>query len=164
MALLDFMNTNHYKSEAERLSSELEQLKSTFTPEMRNATTLQSLTLSLQREKQQLEAMIQRLNSEIVSKKRIVIELDEAVLLQEFGLYEPKYEFSNASKYQAELEKIRKSQKDMIKLGRGATGNMGWTVNNDNKKGKKMVTDMQKLLLRAFNSECDELIAKLGTD
>ena len=35
---------------------------------------------------------------------------------------------------------------------------MNWTVNGNASKGKKMVADMQKLLLRAFNSECDDVI------
>ena len=46
----------------------------------------------------------------------------------------------------------------MIKNKTAVTGNSNWTVNNSAAKGKKMVSDMQKLLLRAFNSECDDVI------
>ena len=35
---------------------------------------------------------------------------------------------------------------------------MNWTVNGSASKGKKMVQDMQKLLLRAFNVECDDIV------
>lgn len=49
----------------------------------------------------------------------------------------------------------------MIKNNQAVTGNMKWTVNGNASQGKKMVKDMQKLLLRAFNSECDELIDKV---
>ena len=161
MGLKDFMNTGHYKAEAVRLAAELEQLKLTFTPEMKNVAQLLSLTRSLQQEKELLNSAVDKLNAEIMLKKEKVIQFDESILLQEFGLYEPTFDFQNSAKFLAELEKIRNAQKSMIKLGQATTGNMGWTVNGDNKKGKKMVTDMQKLLLRAFNSECDELISKV---
>ena len=46
----------------------------------------------------------------------------------------------------------------MIKNKTAVSGNMNWTVNGNASKGKKMVSDMQKLLLRAFNSECDDVI------
>lgn len=46
----------------------------------------------------------------------------------------------------------------MIKAKTAVSGNMNWTVNGNASKGKKMVSDMQKLLLRAFNSECDDVI------
>ena len=38
---------------------------------------------------------------------------------------------------------------------------MNWTVNNNRVQGKKLVKDMQKLLLRAFNNECDAAINKV---
>lgn len=49
----------------------------------------------------------------------------------------------------------------MIKQDIAASGNTDWTVNNNKAKGRKMVNDMKKLLLRAFNSECDETIGKV---
>ena len=93
-------------------------------------------------------------------KKELVVT-DEEILLQSYGLYSPKFEFATAEKYRAALEKIRMRQKDLIKRDSAASGNMGWTVNGNAAQGKKMVKDMQKLLLRAFNSECDELVSKI---
>ena len=40
-------------------------------------------------------------------------------------------------------------------------GNTDWQVNGSAAKGRKMVSDTQKLLLRAFNTECDELVSKV---
>ena len=78
--------------------------------------------------------------------------------MQSFGLYTPQYSFMNADEYKAHLLEIRAKQKDMIKNKTAVSGNMNWTVNGNASKGKKMVSDMQKLLLRAFNSECDDVI------
>ncbi len=49
----------------------------------------------------------------------------------------------------------------MIKDDTAVSGNIGWQVNGSEAKGRKLVRDMQKLLLRAFNSECDEIISKV---
>ena len=62
--------------------------------------------------------------------------------------------------YKERLTTIRNQQKQMIKQDIAASGNTDWTVNNNKAKGRKMVNDMKKLLLRAFNNECDETIGK----
>jgi hypothetical protein len=95
---------------------------------------------------------------ELQQAKDQLIETNEEVLMQSFGLYTPRYAFMNADEYKAHLLEIRAKQKDMIKAKTAVSGNMNWTVNGNASKGKKMVSDMQKLLLRAFNSECDDVI------
>lgn len=52
-------------------------------------------------------------------------------------------------------------QKAMIKDGSAVSGSADWQVNGSVVRGRKMIKDMQKLLLRAFNSECDEIINKI---
>ena len=52
-------------------------------------------------------------------------------------------------------------QKAMIKDGSAVSGSADWQVNGSVVRGRKMIKDMQKLLLRAFNSECDEIINKV---
>ena len=95
---------------------------------------------------------------ELQQAKDQLIETNEEVLMQSFGLYTPRYSFMNADEYKAHLLEIRAKQKDMIKAKTAVSGNMNWTVDGNASKGKKMVSDMQKLLLRAFNSECDDVI------
>ena len=82
-------------------------------------------------------------------------------MVQDFGLYEPRYSFLNADSYKAELTNIRNMQKAMIKDGSAVSGSADWQVNGSAVRGRKMIKDMQKLLLRAFNSECDEIINKV---
>lgn len=83
------------------------------------------------------------------------------MLVQEYGLYQPRYNFMSSDVYKERLTTIRNQQKQMIKQDIAASGNTDWTVNNNKAKGRKMVNDMKKLLLRAFNSECDETIGKV---
>lgn len=108
---------------------------------------------------------IDALNSEILQKRKELnslsgdlIETRDEVLFQSFGLYQPRYSFLTSDEYKGRLLEIRAKQKDMIKEKTAASGNTGWTVNGSQAKGKKMVEDTQKLLLRAFNAECDDVV------
>lgn len=87
-----------------------------------------------------------------------IIETNETIMLQSFGLYTPQYAFKNADEYKFRLSEIRERQKEMIKGNTAVSGSATWTVNGNVAMGRKMVADMQKLLLRAFNSECDDII------
>lgn len=175
MGFLDTFKGNQYKSEVERLQAELNQLRSTFTPEMYNAQNLLMLIQKLQNDINNLNAVIGQKNNEINNlndkiiglnntinnKQSQIICMDEQIELQSFGLYTPKYDFASSELYKNRLSQIRDTQKVLIKNGQAVTGNANWTVNGSKSQGKKMVKDMQKLLLRAFNSECDELIDKV---
>lgn len=104
---------------------------------------------------------ISELNSNIKDLKKDIITFSDEILVQDFGLYEPRYSFINADAYKAELTNIRNKQKAMIKDGSAVSGSIDWQVNGSAAQGRKMIKDMQKLLLRAFNSECDEIINKV---
>lgn len=107
------------------------------------------------------EAQIRQTEQQKRGLEQQIVNLQGEIEMQEYGLYRPTFSFANSSLYKDKLKAIREQQKDMIKTGRACTGNMSWTVNGDVKKGKKMVTDMQKLLLRAFNLECDDIVSNV---
>ena len=104
---------------------------------------------------------INELNSNIKELKKDIITFSDEILVQDFGLYEPRYSFINADAYKAELTNIRNKQKAMIKDGSAVSGSIDWQINGSAAQGRKMIKDMQKLLLRAFNIECDEIIGKV---
>lgn len=153
----------------------IQDLKSRLSPEHQNIVALQAEIQKLNQQMLQIQGTMQQqakiyqqkqyeislLDTEIQRRNGQLVQLDEEILVQEFGLYQPKYDFCNAEEYKAELNKMRQLQKNMIKMETAVTGNMGWTVNGSETQGKKMVKDMQKLLLRAFNSECDEIVSKV---
>ncbi|MCO7155107.1 DUF4041 domain-containing protein [Anaerobutyricum hallii] len=115
------------------------------------------MNLNSIRKKQEIEAKSKELDK--ISKD--IITFSDEVLVQEYGLYQPRYNFMSSDVYKERLTTIRNQQKQMIKQDIAASGNTDWTVNNNKAKGRKMVNDMKKLLLRAFNSECDETIGKV---
>lgn len=125
-----------------------------MSPELQDAVSLQAKVLALKEEEKELNVKISQLHNSL-------LDLDEQTLYQEFALYKPKYEYKNIDEYKTKLDEIRDAQKWLIKQDKAVTGNTSWTVNNSVSQGRKMVKDMQKLLLRAFNSECDELISRV---
>lgn len=137
---------------------EIERFKSQMSPEQLELADLNATIEKQQALVRQLSAEAEKLEQHVSDLKQQVVETEENILMQSFGLYQPRYQFMNSDEYKARLLEIRASQKDMIKDKTAVTGNTSWTVNGNASKGKKMVSDMQKLLLRAFNSECDDVI------
>ncbi len=107
------------------------------------------------------QGQIEKFKKEISEKKKEIVSLDETINIQSFGMYDVNYEFLSVEKYKLQLTSIREQQKAMIKADTAATGATTWTVDGNLSKGKKMVNDTKKLLLRAFNTECDELVSKV---
>lgn len=147
------------------LKARVAELESMLTPEMKDSLKLRELIANQQSTLNELEKRTARdqadlasLKQQIVDAKKDLIETNEEVLMQSFGIYKPHYSFANSTEYKDELAKIRSKQKEYVKQGLAATGSDTWTVNGDARKGKKMIADMQKLLIRAFNCECDDVI------
>lgn len=155
--------------------NEIESLRRQLSPEQQNK---QALLTEIDALNQKKRILTDELNSidrakfsklqevsrlgDIVAKLHSEIDkLSDDIAMQDFGLYTPRYSFMNAAEYKAKLETIRSEQKVMIKAGTAVLGNTNWTVNGNQSQGKKMVKDMQKLLLRAFNGECDEIVSKV---
>lgn len=165
MGFLDTFKGNHYKQEAEQLRMQLADVQKILTPEMKEAADLQLFIRSLQERHSSLEQDIINaskelsvLQSKVDEKKKFLLVVDDEIAVQEFGLYKPNFEFANSSDYKDKLQEIRNKQKQLIKSKKAVIGNQNWQVNGSKSQGTKMVSDMQKLLLRAFNSECDEII------
>lgn len=175
MSISDILKAKQYKQELEVLKQENEELKSLLTPELKDVWSIQQRIQSLQAVETyqqnkiaELSANIDSINVEISNlensiqeKKKQIVWMDEEILVQEFGLYKPQYDFASALDYKEELAKIRNHQKELIKNKQAVSGNTNWTVNGSIAQGRKMVSETQKLLLRAFNSECDSIVSKV---
>lgn len=142
--------------------------QSLLTPEMQDAITFRRHIDSLHQEEQSLSSNIASLNNkisaldkQISNKQKNLLVLDDEIVVQEFGLYKPQFDFASALDYKEKLQEIRQLQKDLIKNKNAVSGISTWTVDGNKAKGKKMVSDTQKLLLRAFNTECDEIVSKV---
>lgn len=153
------------KEEIDRLNEELQRLRDSMPSESR---TLEKINQEIEESKAELSLVETHLKqrqdelnnaiADLQKTKSEIVETEETVLMQSFGIYTPRYSFMNSDEYKAHLLEIREKQKNMVKNKTAVTGSSSWTVNGNAAKGNKMVADMQKLLLRAFNSECDDVI------
>lgn len=100
------------------------------------------------------EDKLKRLEDEIV-------EAEDTIEFQEYGLYEPKYNFINSIDYKERLDAVRKQQKQMIKDKTAAIATKEWTVDGDKRKGQAMTNANIKQILRSFNNETEVIINKV---
>jgi len=149
MGLKDIMN-------AGKIRRENDNLRGLLNPEMQDAAKLAEYISQLEKEKEKIEKDIQRLSCSVAKLKNEAIFFEEAIVYQDFGLYTPRYNFVSAEEYKLRLDQIRTIQKSMIKGDTAIFGSKTWTVDGSKNKGAKMINDMKKLLLRAFNSDCEK--------
>ena len=100
----------------------------------------------------------QRLLDDLQSKAR---QVEEVLEMQEFGFYRPRYDFESSSIYQERLDLVREKQTEMVKNDQAVKWDKKWIVEDSEAKGRKMMAEQTKLMLRAFNGECDAAVAKV---
>lgn len=105
-------------------------------------------------EKGKLQVVIKELKAHIVS-------FEEEELLQSFGFYKPLYDCADSAAYRQLLDKIRDRQKEMVKERKALRIETVFSIDNDKTGGKKISKNLEKLVLRAFNGECDATIDRV---
>lgn len=156
MGIKDILNASTIKKENEHLLALINDMGAGDALTVKNKIEeYQQILKKLTDEKGNLEIEITSLKKEIETKKSEIIVLDDEILFESFALYKPKFSFQSSDAYKIKLDLCRERQKSLIKDGKAVEANDNWTVNNSKSEGKKMVSDMKKLLLRSFNNECD---------
>lgn len=90
-----------------------------------------------------------------------IVVLEDELLLQSFGLYTPRYNLVDSASYKKKIDEVRAKQKEMIKNKTALYYSNDWTLDGSKAKGKAMNNDNMKLVLRAFNMECEASIQKV---
>ncbi len=179
MALRDYLNGPAHRLRAQELEAQLTALQERYGQmqalakkygamdvleaqrliEQENAK-LASVRLTIQSAERDVAALTEQI-SELRGQ---VLVLEETLLLESFALYEPKFKLNASHEYKTRLDGVRERQKAMIKSGEAATGNMGWEVNGSKAEGRKLVSDMLKLVIRSFNNEADYCVDNVKFD
>jgi len=97
----------------------------------------------------------------IVNLKSQLASLEDEQALTEFGLYEPKYDFGTSARYKEEIDRIRQQQKQLVRDKKAILWGTEWRVEGSKTKGRTMMNQQTRLMLYAFNGECDSLIIKV---
>jgi hypothetical protein len=155
---------SQFQQTAEVVRQQTEALTNKYAP-------LINIDKTLDEKKEELEvteATLQELNKkyqaglEIYSglEKKIAL-YQESLDLTEYGLYISKYSFELPQQYRLELESVYQKQKQMVTNETAARCATEWTVGGSTVEGKKMTKHYTKLMLCAFNGECDAQIANI---
>lgn len=117
-------------------------------------------------EKQSLKSTIEELKNQYDSAHKIYLNLKhqndlftESLELAEYGVYEPHFDFDTSGTYKDEIFKVREELKQLITSDKAVLGGENITWNNSLSQGQAMVKRQKKLMMRAFNGECDSFIA-----
>jgi predicted nucleic acid-binding Zn-ribbon protein len=159
------LENQQLKAEIEKLTAQNAELTATIQPEHHEIKDLHAEVNRLKNLISESESTISGNNNTIAEQqkrleelKKEVVETEEIILLQSMGIYEPTFNFATSDEYKEEIQNVRDEAKQIIKNGVAVTGNLGLVFNGSGATGRQLVESMQKLLLRAFNSEADELI------
>lgn len=107
---------------------------------------------------------VKTLNERITLLQQEVDPLDLESIARDFGLYEPKYSFDTSTRFKVELDRLRQTQKELIRQGKAVDAPVGWTINGNAALGRKMLKEIAQLQARAFNGESESLILKVRFD
>lgn len=179
MALSDYLNGPKYRQQLQHAEKEVAELQGRYAQIqalVENYGAMEALEVQklIEQEHDQLEAVratIKRAEQDVATLtqqsselKGQILAFEEAVLLESFALYVPKFKLNASHEYKTRLDGVRDCQKAVIKSGEAATGNMDWQVNGSKAEGRKLVNDMLKLVIRSFNNECDYCVDNVKFD
>ncbi|WP_206616207.1 DUF4041 domain-containing protein [Aeromonas caviae] len=74
----------------------------------------------------------------------------------------PEYLYETSARFSEEIKYVRSQQKDLIRDKNAITYPIALTIANDKSLNKKILDGQVKLMLTAFNIECDLLIGKVS--
>ncbi|MCA0143351.1 DUF4041 domain-containing protein [Blastococcus sp. LR1] len=89
------------------------------------------------------------------------VELDDARLLQQVGIYNYHHPLENAESYRERLAELREQVKETVRDGKAIEASDRFSFNNSLAAGRRMTADFSKLMLRAYNAEADNCVRAL---
>lgn len=157
----------YYKlyKKSESISDELGQIRQRYAP----IIDVDTVVAERKQEALQIEQSIQQLRTDFATKRVIYDSLLRETAIYEskledisFGVYEPIYNYATSEAYKTKLEAIRGQVKELIKDDKAVYSAVEWTVSGSKVEGRRMMKQYSKLMLRAFNGECDAAIARVS--
>jgi hypothetical protein len=105
----------------------------------------------------ELEAALARIQSDGPG----LVELSDQAVLQDVGIYRYHHPLEDAAAYRDRLKALEAEIDEVIKAGLAVLAADMFTFSGSLAKGRKMVGDLSKLMLRAYNAEADNCVRSL---
>lgn len=90
-----------------------------------------------------------------------IIELNDQRVLQDVGIYRYHHPLEDAAAYKERLAAINERIDDVVRANQAVLAADMFTFDGSLAKGRKMVGDLSKLMLRAYNAEADNCVRSL---
>lgn len=87
--------------------------------------------------------------------------LEEKLETIDVGFYRPHFTYEDTESYKRAIEAIRDKQERLIKADAATAGSRTMTLDGNSKKGIALVKKQEKLILRAFNADCEAATANV---
>ena len=129
------------------------------------AGELDRLRRETQEQRQRRDALATESAALTVANERLHKDLS---LLEEnledisFGIYKPHFSYDTPDGYKTALDELVARQREMVRAGTAARFTVEWLVGGSRHDGEQMQRQYSKLLLRAFNGECEAATAKVA--
>jgi hypothetical protein len=158
------------KKEFEDRSTELEKRKAELTHlleleqnESKLRKQLEVVTLELEHANEKIASLTEEaaeISDNIVSMKEDISIYQPVHGLMSVGFFEePEYLFETSERFKEEIKTIRGQQKAMIKEGNAISIPESIALTSNSAYAKKVLSGQSQLMLKAFNVECDNLMA-----
>lgn len=119
---------------------------------------LEDIVAAIASKKNEIASLDKQLH-ETISKIDLYSRLDD---FTENGFFEmPAYLYETSARFAEEIRRIRGKQKDLIKNKAAITCPASVTITANNRRDKKILDGQIKLMLAAYNINCDLLIGKV---
>jgi hypothetical protein len=98
------------------------------------------------------------LDAEIATARAELVEVTTTADLQGVGLFDYDHPAETSAELASRLEALRYTIKNAVRDKQAVTATSGFTFNGSEAQGRKFVSDMSKVLLRAYNAEAENAL------
>lgn len=126
------------------------------------AAELADLQAQIAKARDQRDRLLADIRAEAERELRAqLVELNDAVTLQAAGVYEYRHPLETADAYKEQLADFQGRIRGAVTEDRAILASSSFSLDNSLAKGKRMVADLGKLMLRAYNAEADNAVRTL---
>ena len=119
---------------------------------------MEDLDKAIKDKRDVLNCLNEELENEEKKYKEFLSDSENIMSVIDSGTYDFHYHYEDSERYEERLKEIKEEQKEMVKFQLAVEHFTKWHINGSYKKGEIQMKNTDKLLLRAFNNECDNII------
>ncbi|BDO41161.1 DUF4041 domain-containing protein [Cellulomonas sp. NTE-D12] len=139
-------------TENDHLRSALDECGGLELAEIRLRTAQERMEL------ERLAAQVKGAQDELDQLRRQLVDVRNAIDVQEFGLYDFEHPAEASARLGADLSAVRVDIRNCAVAKRATSAVSNFTFNNSAAKGRQFVNEMSKMMLAAYNAEAENAI------